>query len=115
MSLAEVLQVTAAVIGAVATVIAAAEQAVVKRFRRDGATTGDRAIDLPRLRLFTRWRLARLIASRAVVVDEHARAYLDETVYAPLRKRQAIIGLSLVALIFVLIVIGYAVFHGPDV
>ncbi|MCP4662928.1 MAG: hypothetical protein GY856_46645 [bacterium] len=99
MRLVEVLQITAAVIGVFASAFAAMEQRLVKRFRREGALAPATAIELPRLRIAMRWRLGRLRSAGAVVVGEDGRSYLNEAAYLALRKKRAILGISLVAIV----------------
>jgi len=110
MRLVEILQVTGVFVTAAATLFAGAEKAVVKRLRRRGATSAASAIDRPRLRSITRWRLERLIDRRAVVVGEDGRVYLDEAIYAPLRTRRKLVGITLVAAVFALVVTLYLIF-----
>jgi len=110
MRLVEALQVTAAVFGAAASIFASAERGIVKRLRREGATSTKTAIDLPRLRPLARWHLARLVAHGAVVVGEQGRAHLDEAMYAPVRRKRKIVGASLAAITLAVVVVLYTIF-----
>jgi hypothetical protein len=103
MSLAEVLQVIAGVLGVAVTIIAAAETRLVKRLRRAGATSPEAAIALPRLKPLVRWQLSRLRSARVVVTVEPQGQYLDEAAFRSLRRKRArrVVPMVLAAMAFV--------------
>jgi hypothetical protein len=95
MSVVEILQTVAALLGAGVSVVMAAEHKLVKRLRRERATSPDAAIEIPRLGSLTRWRIARLRSAGVVVENESGRMYLDEGAYVALRKRRVVVAVSL--------------------
>jgi len=103
-----VLQVSAAVTGALASAWLALERRVVRRLQRAGATNRAAATERPRWRGPSRWILARLCSVGAVVSNEKGLVYLDETVYATLRKRKAIAGVAIVVLAIATVVLVHA-------
>lgn len=111
MRLVEVLQLVAAIGGAVATAFQVVERRLLKRLRGSGATSPESAIALPRLSAVMRWRLARLVKQRSVVAVEPGRVYLDEASYRAGRARRAVIGVSLALLAIALVVLVFGVLH----
>jgi hypothetical protein len=87
-SRAELLQIIAALLGAVASIIAAAEVRLIKRFKNANASAEDSATTFPKLLPIVRWRLRRLLLSGVVSQTEDGRLYLDEIRYSLLRKHR---------------------------
>jgi len=98
MSRAEVLQLVAALLGAFATVVSAAEQRLVKRLRGAGANDPDHAIQLPGLSPLPRWRLSRLLGAGAIDRIGPGVYYLDEQGYRAFRRSRKIRALIVVAI-----------------
>jgi len=98
MSRAEVLQLVAALLGAFATLVSAAEQRLVKRLRGAGADDPERAIQLADLSPLPRWRLSRLLGAGAVGRIEPGIYYLDEQAYGGYRRTRRVRALTAVAI-----------------
>ncbi len=105
MRLVELLQVTGAVLGILATAFMAVEQRLVAHFLRAGAMSAEAATELPALRPVLRWRLRRLEKIGAVVRVGPRRLFLDEVRYAAVRRRRAVLGVSSVLVILALVVV----------
>ena len=105
MRLVEVLQIAGTVLGILASAFAVAEKRLVERFRRAVATAPETAIAVPPLRIFSRWRLARLRSTGAVVTVDDGRPYLDEAVYSAGRRRRVMIAVSLVIVVLAIVVV----------
>ena len=109
MALNEGTQLVAAVAGALASVVAAVDQRLIRRLRREGATTSAAAVELAGLRPLSRWRLARLRASGAIVPGGAGRVYLDEAAYGERRRRRRKAAITVVATALVAFAVWYVV------
>ena len=107
MTMPEVLQLLAAVLGALASVATAVEARLVKRFVRADATSSESAIDLNRLSRMGRWRLACLKRAGVVVATEQDRYFLRPEKHQAYRRKRRVTALSVVLpfLVAVLVVI----------
>jgi hypothetical protein len=96
MSKAELLQLIAALLGAFASIIAAIEGRLVKKFERASAKSPATAIEMRNLRLIHRWRLTRLEKAGAIAVTEERRYYFDQDAYKAFRMKRRVRVLSIV-------------------
>jgi hypothetical protein len=108
MRLVEMMQIAGAILGSTASTFAVIEKRLLMLFRRADATSAENAIEIPRVNALIRWRLSRLKAIGALgEVDDH-RIYLNEAAYASLRRRRAVVGISLVVAVLTLVVLLHA-------
>lgn len=109
MSRAEILQLVAALTGAFATFVTAAEQRLVKRLRGAGATDQEHAIRLGELSPLSRWRLSRLQGAGAVARIQADAFYLDEEGYRTFRRGRRVRAVTVVAIALVVALVLYLV------
>jgi hypothetical protein len=107
MSLAEVLSLITGFLGVILTIIMAAETRLVKRLRKAGATSQEKAIALPRLRPLVRWQLSQLTSTGAVVAVEPQGHYLDEAGFRLMQRKRARRTVPLVLVVVALVVTAY--------
>jgi hypothetical protein len=105
MRLVDVLQAAGAILGVLASAFTVVEKRLVMRFRRAGATSPEGAMEVPAFGALLRWRLSRLSSSRAVVPVADGLIYLDEQAYGSLRKRRAVLGVTLVVVVLAIVVL----------
>jgi hypothetical protein len=103
MRLVDVLQAAGAIVGVLASAFTVVEKRLLARFRSAGATSPEDAMEAPSLGALLRWRVSRLTSVGAVVVVGDGRIYLDEETYASLRKRRAVLGVTLVVVVLALV------------
>lgn len=72
---------------------------------RAGCVSKSLTRPVPPLGLLSRWRLFRLRSARAVIEVNDRRSYLDEAAYAVIRRKRAVIGVSLVVAALALVVL----------
>jgi hypothetical protein len=82
----EWLQVLGATAAALASAVMAIEQRLIRDLERRGADSPSGAVEPPRLRRLSRWRLARLEKHGAVRGAGGATIYLDREAYRDLRR-----------------------------
>ena len=111
MTLAEGLQLAAAVVGIVVTVVMGVETRLIRKLQRSGARSAESAIELGRMRPLSQWRLRRLVGAGVVVQAPSNRVYLDEAARSALqssRTRLAIglVGAALVGVVALYLMVG---------
>jgi len=84
----EILQLVAALLTAAASIVMGLEQKLIKRLRRQNATSPGTAVPLPSLRAISRWRLARLQTAGAVRGAGTDAYYIHEGSYRALRCKR---------------------------
>lgn len=84
----EILQLMTALLTAAASIIMSLEQKLVKRLRRQNATSPEAAVPLPNLRAISRWRLTRLQTAGAVRGAGTDAYYFHEESYRALRRKR---------------------------
>jgi hypothetical protein len=109
MSRAEILQLVGTLAAAMASVLAAVEARLVRRFKNDGATSRERAWELPALGMIGRWRFARLRGAGAIAEASPGSYYLDAEAYHQYRKRRRIRALVLVFLLVAAVLVIVAI------
>jgi len=93
---AENIQLVTALLGVIASIIAAIESRLIKRMVKAEATSPESAIELSSLGSISRWKLNRLQKIKAIGVTSHSKYYLDESHYKKLRTKRRKIVLSIV-------------------
>ncbi len=113
MSRAELLQIIAALIGALGTIIGAAETRLIRRFRQSGAVSREHPFRPEKLNPLFRWRLSRLMSAGVIVPVDDASYYLDPEQFAVMKKdrrKRAFIMLGLLTMVFLVLVFVLDVF-----
>lgn len=106
MSRAELLQIIAALVGALGAVIGAAESRLIRRFQKAGASSDAHPIQLGKIRPITRWRLKRLMSAGAIVPVDDAAYFLDSDRFARLkrqRRKRALFILGMLTAVFLVL------------
>lgn len=85
----EVLQICGSVAAALFSVVAALEHRLIRRLRREGATSAAAAVPLGRARAPTRWALRRLRRAKVVRETGADAIFLEEDGLRRLRRRRA--------------------------
>jgi hypothetical protein len=106
--LVDVLQAAGAIVGVLASAFTVVEKRLLARFRSAGATSPEDAMEAPSLGALLRWRVSRLTSVRAVVEVGDGRLYLDEQAYSALRKRRAVLGVTLVVVLLALVALVFS-------
>lgn len=99
MTRSEILRIVATFGWLLAVAMLAAERRIVRRLRRAGATTPDRATTLALWSPVIRLRLARLVRSGAVISSSADRFYLDPDGFARYRRRRRRRALTVLAVL----------------
>lgn len=105
MRLVDVLQAAGAILGVLASAFMVVEKRLVTRFRSAGATSPEDAIEVPSFGAALRWRMSRLSSARAVLPAGDRRVYLDEKAYSSLRKRRAVLGVTVVVVVLAIVIL----------
>jgi len=106
MSDAEALQLVAAILGTIATIISAVEQRIIKKLKRQGALSADTAVPLGTFKPLARWRLKRLM-QKQVIVETAGQYHYNAQAASALRKRRLRVVIPLVVLAVGLVLIAY--------
>jgi len=88
MSAVELIQVMAALLGAVMTIIAGADQKIVKLLKNKNALSEKSAVKFERHKPLFRWRVNRLKALNALRMTRSGTIYFDETTYKQVIKKR---------------------------
>jgi hypothetical protein len=101
MSKAEFLITVFTCLAAIASGLAAIEQHIIKKLLRKGATSKQKAVELTKVVLISRWRLNRLKDLGAIIEDDSGKYYYHEPRYKNLLKNRviAVIAVSIIVLV----------------
>lgn len=101
MSKAEFLIVIFTFIGAFVTIINAIEKNIINILLKKEATTSDKAVEIQKNILISRWRLKRLKQSGIIIEDNSAKCYFDESGYKILLKRRVLTTISIIVIVLI--------------
>jgi hypothetical protein len=105
MSKAEFLITVFTFLGAFVSGVAAIEQNIIKKLLKRGATSEQKAIELKKTKLISRWRLNRLKQLGAILESSSGKCYYNEIKYKTLLKRRIIAVITIVVIVFIITMI----------
>ena len=88
MSSAEILQIIAALFGALATFISSYDKKIIDRLKKNGNIDRGTAVDIPSTGRFGRWRDGKLKGAGVLREPEPGKIYLDRDAYTGFRKKR---------------------------
>ncbi len=101
----EILSILGTLLGGFASGMAALEKKLVKKLRDRGATSEKKAVELQKLRPLSLWRISRLKRANAIKEVESGKLYFDESAFRALRKKRALIAITLIVVSVFLFII----------
>ncbi|MFQ5674773.1 MAG: hypothetical protein ACE5G1_02665 [bacterium] len=103
----EYSQFAALFVSITTAIIIGTDNKLIKRFRKENATTPEKLINFSRSNRFIKWRLARFQTEGALRKAGSDSYYFDELCYTTLRKNRKKRVIFLLPILFIILIIIY--------